>query len=138
MSLPRTYSLNARPVGLPIDGNIDYATPGPDDPQGRWPPLSVSARIERLSWFTDSYLGDFTHLTDDYVDTQNQTRPVFRRDNGSPYTVQFNPFRLVPSAIADILMMTPPEFDDPLLSTNVGGTLYKICLLYTSPSPRDS
>ena len=126
MALPKTFSTGARSRGLPVDGTIDYATNGPDDPQGEWPPLAIKSRMDRLSWLWELFHGDFDDLRENVRTQQNQTTPVFRDNYRSQYTVQANPFRMVPCAIADILMMSPPEYPDPRQANNINKALYDI------------
>ena len=127
MSLPKTYSTGGRARGLPIDGTLDYSALASDDPVGQFPPLPVRTRLDRLSWCWELFNGDFADLAEYTGGNQaNQSRPVFIEYGQSRFTVQTNPFRIVPTTIADILMMSPPEYTDPILNNNLNMALYDI------------
>ena len=127
MSLPKTYSTGGRARGLPIDGTLDYAAVAPDDPEGQFPPLPVRSRLDRLSWCWELFCGDFGDLAEYTGGNQaNQTKPVFVEYGQSRFTVQTNPFRIVPTTIADLLLMDPPDYGDPTLTANMCAALYDI------------
>ena len=126
MSLPKTYSTGGRSRGLPVDGTIDYRSNGPVEPMGEWPPLAIKTRMDRLSWLWELFHGDFSDLRENVRTQQNQTTPQFTDRSTSQFSVQANPFRMIPTAIADILMMEPPEYPDPRQSVNINSALYDI------------
>ena len=120
MSLPKTYSTGGRARGLPIDGTLDYAAVALDDPEGQFPPLPVRSRLDRLSWCWELFCGDFGDLAEYTGGNQaNQTKPVFVEYGQSRFTVQTNPFRIVPTTIADLLLMDPPDKGDPTLTASM-------------------
>ena len=130
MSLPKTYSTGGQSRGLPVDGTLDYSGLAPDDPVGQFPPLPVRSRMDRLSWMWELFNGDFsdlaqrTHLQGNQV---NQTRPTFSDGPATNrFDVQTNPFRIVPTTVADLLLMEPPDYGDPILNLNMTAALYDI------------
>lgn len=120
MGLSNVQSNYVGARGLPVDGTIDYRTLGPVDPVGEWPPRPIQRRMDRLCWLWELYNGDFRDLRDDVTPTR--TAGSVR----SQFTVQANPFRMIPVAFADLIMMTPPEYADPRQSVNIQAALYDI------------
>lgn len=120
MSTPKTSSNRYKAVGLPLDKAIDYNATGPIEPTGEWPPRAIRGRMRRLAWFCDLFQGDFSQLHN-YIAYDNQTGTDVNR-----FTVQSNIFRLVATTFADILMMSPPEYENPRLGVNIMDSLYQI------------
>ena len=127
MSLPKTYSTGGRARGLPIDGTIDYSGVASHNPVGEFPPIPVRTRLDRLSWLWELFNGDFSDLAPFTGGNQaNQQKPTFIQYGQSRFTTQTNPFRIVPTTVAELLLMVPPEFDDARQSVNMYQALYKI------------
>ena len=127
MSLPKTYSTGGFARGLPIDGTIDYSGVASHDPIGDYPPIPVRTRLDRLSWLWELFNGDFEDLAERSQASQtNQRTPTFVEYGKTRFTVQMNPFRIVPTTIAELLLMEPPEFQDARQGVNVHQSLYDI------------
>ena len=127
MSLPKTYSTGGFARGLPVDGTIDYSALAGHDPVGQFPPLPVRTRMDRLSWFWELFSGDFQDLAIRTGTAQvSQSRPTFVEYGKSQFGVQLNPFRVVPTTIAELLLAEPPEYGDPRLTMNINLSLIHI------------
>ena len=128
MSLAKRGNTAGASRGLPIDGSIDYTAVASDDPVGQYPPLPIQTRLDRMYWLWELFTGDFTDLAprESTQDITNQTRPTFLEYGQSRFTVQTNPFRIVPTTIAELLLMEPPEFANPKQTNNIVSALYDI------------
>ena len=128
MSLAKRGNTAGASRGLPIDGSIDYTAVASDDPVGQYPPLPIQTRLDRMYWLWELFTGDFSDLAprESTQDITNQTRPTFLQYGRSRFTVQTNPFRIVPTTIAELLLMEPPEFANPRQTNNIVSALYDI------------